>query len=285
VGQQWDVVARAADVVERRLGRAPVGVVLGTGLSECLDNLEHPQYVEYAEIPGLPVPTIFGHRGALVRGLHAGVPVLALCGRIHMYEGRPGHEVALGVRMLSLLGVHTLLVTSAVSSLGPELRLGQIMLVEDHLNLSGTNVVAGAHDERFGPHFPDLSDAYDAHLLEVLQEVGQLAGLTLGRGILAHWLGPSYETAAEARLARTAGARVTSMSMVPEVIAARQRGMRVAGLACITNANAILARTGRVRDEILASSAEVAASMQTLLSGAIPRLGNLSPERPRTAFR
>lgn len=283
MGQQWDVVAKAADVVAARCGRAPVGVVLGTGMSECLDNLDHPQVMQYSAIPGMPKPTTSGHRGALIYGTHAGTPVLALCGRIHMYEGRPPHEVAMGVRLLSLLGVHSLIVTSAVGSVDRDLLPGQIMLVEDHVNLSGTSVLSGEHDDRFGPRFPDMSRAYDRDISDILEEVGQLTGVTLERGVLAQFHGPAYETPAEVRLAQKVGARVVSMSMVPDVLVAQQRGIRVAGLACVTNLGAGLHRGTLKHDDVLASSVVHAANIQALLSGAISRLANLPERRPSKA--
>ena len=277
MGQPWDAVARAADKVAERLGRASVGVVLGSGLSECLESLDRPRFMEFSSIPGMPAPTTSGHRGAVMHAHQDGTPVLALCGRIHLYEGRSHDEVALGVRMLSALGVHTLVVTSAVTSLDEDLAAGQMMLVEDHVNQSGTSVLMGEHEPRFGPRFPDMVGAYDEQLLDVVQEVGVLAGVELGRGVLAHVHGPAYETPAEAKLARLVGARVASMSMVPEVEAARQRGMRVVGLACVTNVHAGRRREGR-ENEVLASNARLTDSLQTLLSGVIPRLGK-PPER------
>ena len=287
MGQQWDVIAKAADTVAGRLGRAPVGAVLGSGLSECVDNLERPQVLQYRDIPGMAMPTKEGHRGALIYGTQGGVPVLALCGRIHMYEGRPTTEVAMGVRLLSMLGVHTLLVTSAVESVDPSLLPGQIMLVEDHLKMSGASVLKGDHDDRFGPRFPDMFGAYDPALRDTIDEVGKLAGVSLEKGILAHVQGPERETPAEVRLTVSAGARASSMSMVPDVVVARQRGMRVAGLACVTSMGAgigdSVTRTARARGQSLASSALHSSNMQALLSGALPRLAHLPERRPTGA--
>ncbi len=272
MGQAWDQVAKAADKVGARLGRAPIGLVLGSGLSECLDNLEHPQVMPFGEIPGMPRPTTVGHPGAVIYGFQNDVPVLALSGRIHMYEGRTEREVAMGVRLLSLLGVHTLVVTSAVGSVDTTLLPGHMMIVEDHINMSGTSVLSGEHEDRFGPRFPDMSRAYDPELIRTLEEVGKLAGVTLSRGVLAQFHGPSYETPAEVRLAQTVGARVVSMSMVPEVLAARQRGMRVAGLACVTNLGSGLQSDTLKHDHVLAASAQHSANLQVLLSGSLPRL-------------
>ncbi len=283
MGHEWDVVAKAADAVASRLGRAPVGVVLGSGLSECLDHLEHPQVMEYASIPGMPRPSTAGHRGAIIRGTLGDVPVLGLCGRIHVYEGRPAHEVAMGVRVLSLLGVHSLVVTSAVGSLDPALPPGSQMIVEDHMNLSGANVLAGEHEPRFGPRFPDLTRAYDPVMSDILEEVGRMVGVELERGIVAQFLGPTYETPAEVRMARTLGARVASMSMVPDVLVARQRGMRVAGVGCVTNLGAGLGKGTLAHDDVLASSAVHAADLQSVLAGALPRIAKAPAARAQGA--
>jgi purine-nucleoside phosphorylase len=231
----FDAIKKAADHVAKHLGRAPVGVVLGSGLSECLDNLDHPQFLDFSDIPGMPKTGVAGHRGSLLRGRAGDVDVLALCGRIHLYEGRPRHEIAMPVRVLSMLGVHTLVVTSAVGSVDDELAPGEMMLVEDHINLSGENVLAGDHDPRLGPRWPDLTDAYDRELSGLLEDTARMVGIEVKRGVLAHSMGPSFETPAEVRMAKTLGARVVSMSMVPEVLVARQRGMRVVGLGCVTN--------------------------------------------------
>jgi len=274
----FEQLTRGADLASQRLGRAGVGVVLGSGLSEALDNLERPQFLPYAEIPGMPQPTTVGHRGALVRGTCNGVPVFGLCGRVHLYEGRPGHEVIAGVRLLSLLGVHTLVVTSAVGSTDVTMGPGSLMLVSDHINFSGQNVLVGEHDPRFGPRFPDLSDGYDAGVMSTLDATAALIGLQLERGILAQFLGPTYESPAEVRMARELGARVVSMSMVPEMVAARQRGMRVAGIACVTNLAAGVQAGPIHHEDVLIHSASLAANVGALICGAAPRLASRSEQ-------
>jgi purine-nucleoside phosphorylase len=259
--------------VAARLGRAPVGVVLGSGLSEALESIERPQFLEYGDIPHMPVTRTAGHPGSLLHGYCGDVAVLALCGRIHLYEGRPLVDVAFGVRMLSLLGIHTLLVTSAVGSTDRALAPGHIVLVEDHLNLSGVNVLAGDEEPRLGPRFPDLTAAYDPEVLRVLEDTGRKAGVTTGRGVLAQFHGPSYETPAEVRMAHGLGARVVSMSMVPEVMIARQRGLRVGGIASVTNFAAGLESGPLAHEDVLSMSAANASDLQALLLGAIPQLG------------
>ncbi|MFT7464195.1 MAG: purine-nucleoside phosphorylase [Pseudohongiellaceae bacterium] len=273
VASQYDVLSKAADLVGNRLGRAAVGVVLGSGLSEVLESLDQAQFLEYTDIPGMPAPTTVGHRGALLYGrTSGGVPVLALCGRIHLYEGRPLEDLSAGIRLLSLLGVHTLVVTSAVGSLLPTSPPGHMVLIEDHINLSGTNVLSGPHDPRFGPRFTDLTQAYDADLLNVMEKTAKQVGVPLERSILVQTSGPSYETPAEVRLAKSVGAGVVSMSMVPDVLTARQRGMRVVGLGCVTNMAAGMSPNPLDHEEVLLHSAEISANLQLLLSGALAPL-------------
>ncbi len=282
MGTHYDHLVKAADTVAARLGRAQVGVVLGSGLSEALDAIEHPQFLEYGEIPHMPRTGIEGHPGSLLHGDCGDVAVLALCGRIHVYEGRPLSDVCFGVRLLSLLGVHTLLVTSAVGSTDPSLPPGHFCLVEDHLNLSGVNVLTGDHDAHLGPRFPDVSQAYDREVLRVLEATAARAGVPVSRGILAQTHGPTYETPAEVRMARQMGARVVSMSMVPEVVAARQRGLRVGGLASVTNFASGMEAAHLSHEDVLRQSASNTGAMQALLIGAIPQLGRRSASPARS---
>jgi purine-nucleoside phosphorylase len=277
VSSQYETLSQAADAVSARLGRAPVGVVLGSGLSEALDSLEQPKFMQYDEIPGMPLTKVTGHPGSLVFGRIGDTAVLALCGRIHIYEGRAHDEVAFGVRLLSMLGVHTLLITSAVGSADRELQPGHIMLVEDHVNLSGVNVLAGEEDTRMGPRFPDLTHAYDPGVLAVLEDVATRMEIATSRGVLAHFHGPSYETPAEVRLIQRIGARAVSMSMVPEVLVARQRGMRVGGLGSVTNFAAGLVEHKLSHSGVLKSSASNADHLQGLLAGSIPQLATWEP--------
>jgi len=269
---QYETLAKAADAVAARLGRAPVGVVLGSGLSEALDGMHQPRSMEYGEIPGMPTTAISGHRGALMHGTYQGIPVLALCGRVHVYEGRPFSEVATPIRLLSLLGVHTIVITSTVGSIDPDVPVGRVLLVEDHVNLSGRNVLAHEHDDRLGTRFVDMSRPYDPSVMSAIEKVAAQIGLPLSRGVLASTHGPSYETRAEARFAQGLGARVISMSMVPDVLVARQRGMRVGGIACVARMAAGLSDRVTSHERMLVASAGLASDIETLLGAALPQL-------------
>ena len=283
MGTHYEHLVKAADVVAARLGRAQVGVVLGSGLSEALDAIEHPQFLQYGDIPHMPVTGTAGHPGSLLHGDCGDTAVLALCGRIHLYEGRPLLDVCFGVRLLSLLGVHTLLVTSAVGSTDPSLPPGHFCLIEDHINLSGVSVLTGEHDPHFGPRYPDVTQVYDREVLRVLEATAARAGVPLGRGILAQTHGPTYETPAEVRMARQMGARVVSMSMIPEVVVARQRGLRVGGLASVTNFASGMEAAHLSHEDVLSQSAANAGNLGALLIGAIPQLGRHSASPARTS--
>ena len=269
---QYSVLSKSADAVAKRLGRAAIGVVLGSGLSEALDSLDRPRFMEWADIPGMPAATTEGHRGTLLYGRCGDVPVLAQCGRVHMYEDRANSEVAAPIRLLSLLGVHTLIVTSAVGSTAEDSPPGTMVLIEDHINLAGRNVLSGEHDARFGPRFPDMSANYDREIGTILTETAEVAGLPMTKGLLVHTLGPSYETPAEVTLAKSLGARVVSMSMAPDVLVAKQRGMRLAGIGCVTNFASGISSGSLGHDEVQQQGAVFASVLKDLLAGSIPRL-------------
>ncbi|RKY19774.1 MAG: purine-nucleoside phosphorylase [Planctomycetota bacterium] len=271
---QYDVLKKAADGLADRAPRASIGVVLGSGLSEALDSLERPRFVGWDKIPGMPRPTTEGHRGSLLSGHFDDVPVLAMCGRVHMYEDRPNEDVSAPIRLLSLMGVHTLVVTSAVGSVDPQSPPGTFVLIEDHINLSGRNVLSGEHDPRFGPRFPDMSRNYDPELMTLFERSAEQVGVPLTRGVLMHTLGPTYETPAEVRLAASLGAKVVSMSMVPDVLTARQRGMRVVGIGCVTNMASGLSEKPLGHEEVLVHSAALGAGLQSLLAGLLPTLAH-----------
>jgi purine-nucleoside phosphorylase len=244
------------------------GVILGSGLSGFADRLERATAVPYESIPGFPVASVPGHPGRLVIGevpRPDGPPVVvaALQGRVHAYEGWSADDVSFGARMLCGLGVKLLLVTNAAGGVNPAYGPGDLVRIADHLNLSGQNPLVGENDDRVGPRFPDLSQAYDAGLGELLEACARELGFALPAGVYACMLGPSYETPAEVRMLRALGADLVGMSTVPEVIAARHMGVPVAGLSVVTNLAAGLSRrklsheevgevAGRVRDRLAA---------------------------------
>lgn len=212
------------------------GIVLGSGLGGLADEIDTETVVPYSAIPHMPVPTAKGHAGNLVLGRLDGRAVAALSGRAHLYEGYTPADVVLAVRLLAVLGASVLILSNAAGGLNPEFHRGDLMLISDHLNLTGTNPLVGPNDEHLGPRFPDMSQVYDRALRGLAGEAGRAAGTPLRTGVYAGVVGPSYETPAEIRMIRALGADAVGMSTVLEAIAARHAGMRVLGIAVITNA-------------------------------------------------
>jgi purine-nucleoside phosphorylase len=262
--------------VRGKVDLAPAaGIVLGSGLSGLADRLEGATEIPYEEIPGFPVSKVPGHRARLVVGhlpVDGGrVPVVAMQGRAHGYEGWSAADVAFGARVLCGLGVKLLLVTNAAGGVNPSLAPGDLVRIVDHLNLSGMNPLVGENDDRLGPRFPDLTEAYDARLGALLEEVAAERSIPLRAGVYACLLGPSYETPAEIRMLRLLGADVVGMSTVPEVIAARHMGVRVAGISVVTNLAAGLSRTRLSHDEVTETAARVEERLTALVTGFLGR--------------
>lgn len=227
----------AAASVRTRSPLVPrVGVVLGSGLGAFADSLAGAISVPYGEIPHFPVSTAVGHAGKLVLGTtRDGVPLAVMAGRVHYYEGYPLQQVAFPVRVLARLGVRSVVLTNAAGAVNTAYRPGDIMVMTDHLNLMGSNPMIGPNEASLGERFFDMTTAYDRALCDAAEAACRAAGITVHRGVYAALTGPSYETPAEIRMLRTLGADGVGMSTVPEVIAARHMGLRVAGLSCMTN--------------------------------------------------
>jgi xanthosine phosphorylase len=226
----------AADIISGRARETPrLGIILGSGLGGLADALEDPVAIPYGELPGFPEPGVAGHGGRLVLGRLGGLPVAALQGRRHIYEGGPPNGMAAPVRALAGAGVETLLVTNAAGSLVDSNGPGSLMAIADHINLLGVNPLTGPNDDAIGPRFPSLRDAYDPELRRRLQAAAARLGLRLPEGVYLATAGPSFETPAEIRAFRTLGADAVGMSTVPEVILARHAGLRVAAVSAITN--------------------------------------------------
>ena len=215
--------------------RPSVGLILGSGLGDFCGRLENRTEIPFGQIPHLPRPTVEGHAGAFVFGKYGGRSVAALRGRAHFYEGYPQSELTLPVRVLAKLGVKTLILTNAAGGVNLDYRPGDLMLIADHINFSGTNPLIGPNLEEFGPRFPDMSDVYTRRLREALKPLAARTGIPLREGVYMMYSGPSYETPAEIRAFRVLGADAVGMSTVPEAIAARHSGLEVMGGSCITN--------------------------------------------------
>jgi purine-nucleoside phosphorylase len=229
----------AEEAVKFIAGRTPlrpsIGLVLGSGLGAFAQTLERATTVPYGQIPHFPTATAPGHGGELVLGHAGGVPVAVMSGRVHYYEGYRMDQVVFPVRVLARLGVKILILTNAGGSVNVNYKPGELMVIEDHINYMGTNPLLGPNEEEFGPRFFDMTEPYDARLREIAEKACWKAGVPVRKGIYIAFTGPSYETPAEIKMARTMGADAVGMSTVPEVIAARHMGIRVLALSCLTN--------------------------------------------------
>ncbi len=238
--EELEAVLRAAQAVRQGMpaGFQPrVGLTLGTGLSDLANEIEVLASLPYGQIPGLPVSTVASHRGELILGRLAGQDIAALAGRFHLYEGYSPAEVARAVRVLAQLGVEAMIFTCAAGGLDPAMAAGRVMLITDHINLTGHNPLTGANVDQWGERFPDMSQPYDPGLLALARRAAAGQGLTVHEGVYVGLQGPSMETPAETRMLRILGADAVGMSTVLEVIAARHRGLKVLGLAAISNVN------------------------------------------------
>lgn len=211
------------------------GIILGTGLGGLVEDIAIEAAIDYGEIPHFPQSTAVSHRGRLVCGRMAGVPVLAMEGRFHMYEGYPLQQITLPVRVMRALGAELLVVSNACGGMNPYYRSGDIMIIEDHINLMGDNPLIGINDDRLGPRFPDMSEPYDRGLVDRALEIARRENIRAHQGVFVAVSGPNLETRAEYRFLRMIGADVVGMSTVPEIIVARHCGLRAVGLSVVTD--------------------------------------------------
>jgi purine-nucleoside phosphorylase len=262
---------------------SPVAIILGSGLGGFADSLEDRRSLPFTGLPGFPPPTVQGHRGQLVYGTVSHVPILALQGRIHGYEGHDAATVAFPARAIGALGARALVVTNAAGACNPSLAPGDLMRITDHINFTGRNPLTGPNEERLGPRFPDLTHAYDARLATALEEAAAGLGQTLRAGVYLQMIGPTYETPAEVRMARTLGADAVGMSTVPEVVAAAHMGLPVAGISCITNLAAGVGQHPLTHQEVIEVASAVAGKFSDLLRAFLPRAYAAVPPRDALA--
>ncbi len=268
----YDKVQQSAEWLRSRTGAPDVAIVLGSGLGDFAASLAESTTAKYADIPNWPASAVVGHAGRLVVGTLAGRRVAALCGRVHFYEGHDLRTVTFAVRVLGLLGVRTLVLTNAAGGINRDFTPGTLMVIDDHLNLMGSNPLVGPHDDRFGPRFPDMSEAYSRRLRGLADAAARHLHQSVAHGVYAAVHGPSYETPAEIRFLRTIGADAVGMSTVPEAIAGRQMGVDILGISCITNMAAGVLPQPLVHDEVMAVARQVRAEFSALLEGIVERL-------------
>jgi purine-nucleoside phosphorylase len=266
-------VASAASLIGEQLGgcRPRVAIILGSGLGQLADRIERATNIPYAHIPGFPPSTVVGHAGRLVAGSIEACDVIALSGRFHLYEGHSAATAGLPVRVAHALGARALFVSNAAGGIRSTLRPGDLMLIEDHINLMWRNALIGPvvdGDERF----PDTSAPYDREMLSILREVALDAGIPVTEGVYAGMLGPSYETPAEVRMLRWMGADAVGMSTIPEVLTARALGMRVAGVSCITNHAAGMTSQPLSHHEVLEIADRVKEAFERLVRGFVAKV-------------
>lgn len=266
-------LTEAATFVQRTTAghRPRVGLVLGSGLGALADELDGLERLSYARIPHHPTSSVAGHAGNLCLGELEGVPVACMQGRVHAYEGHPLSRVVFGVRLLAELGCEQVLLSNAAGGIAERLGPGSLMRIEDHINLMGDSPLRGACER--GVRFPDMSAAYDVELGRACELAAESAGIALERGVYAGLLGPSYETPAEIRMLATLGADAVGMSTVPEVIALRQLGVRVAAVSCITNLAAGRSPVPLSHAEVEATAQRVKSDFSRLFRGWVARIG------------
>jgi purine-nucleoside phosphorylase len=269
-----ETLDHAVSFLRERAGAAPdVAVVLGSGLGDFAETLSAATVLPYEDVPGWPSSAIVGHAGKLVVGTHrSGARVAALAGRAHLYEGHHVSRAVFGVRAMVRWGVPRVLLTNAAGGINKAFTQGALMLIEDHINLLGTNPLVGPNEEALGSRFPDMTYVYDRDLRAMALAAAEAAGVPLERGVYLATLGPSYETPAEIRAFRTMGADAVGMSTVPEAIAARHMGAAVAGISCITNPAAGVVDEPLRHEDVMETAARVRGQFIALLDAFIARM-------------
>jgi purine-nucleoside phosphorylase len=271
----YDQIQAAADYIRSRWSENPrAGVILGTGLGNVASDIDAAVAIDYEHIPHFPQSTAISHRGRLVCGRLAGVPVVAMEGRFHQYEGYPLKQITLPVRVMKALGADLLIVSQAVGGMNPYYRAGDVMIIDDHINLMGDNPLVGVNDDRLGPRFPDMSAPYTPELIEVGLAIARRENFVAHRGVTVAVTGPNLETRAEYRFLRLIGADVVGMSTVPEVIVAVHSGLRVFGLSVVTDMCLPDALRPASVEEIIAVANASQPKLRALLLGILQHIAN-----------
>lgn len=249
-----------------------VGIILGSGLGNVLESVQVDTAIPYSDIPNAPAASVIGHSGRLVLARAGEVPIVVMQGRVHFYEGFSAEQVLFLPRLMGRLGIRTAIVTNAAGGINPAFKSGDLMLISDHINLSGINPLRGPNLEELGPRFPDMTQAYPGPLRDLARQAARQAGLSLQEGVYLWLAGPTYETPAETRMIRTLGADATGMSTVPEVIAFAHMSIPVLGISCITNMAPGILPQPVTHAEVLETTARVEKDFGRLLFGILRRL-------------
>ncbi len=268
-------VKESAAFLKKRLDRLPsVGIMTGTGLGESVDTVRVSHTFHYRDLPHFPVSTVDGHNGRLLFGTLACRQVAVLQGRFHLYEGYSPLEVTFPVRVLQALGVRSLIVTNAAGGLNPGFKAGSLMLITDHINLSGANPLVGPNHDDWGVRFPDMNKTYDGHLSDLARQGASISGIGLAQGVYAGLLGPSLETPAEIRFLKTIGADAVGLSTIQEVIAAVHGGMRVLGLSTLTNINDPDHPCPAILEEIIEIARKATPALETIIKYVVENMND-----------
>lgn len=261
-----NIINNAVELLKAQgVNKATVGLILGSGLGDYAETLENKRFVNYADIEGYPVSNVAGHKSRFVVGEKYGKTVIAMQGRFHFYEGYPQSMLTLGVRTMKKLGVQEMLITNAAGGVNTSFHAGTLMLISDHINLSGGNPLIGRNPDEFGPCFPDQSNVYDRELRMKLKVLAAEKGVDLSEGVYLMMSGPCYETPAEIRMARIIGADAVGMSTVPEAIAAAHCGIKVLGVSLITNMAAGVLNQPLSHAEVTATANKASAEFAKLV--------------------
>ena len=275
IPDQWKLAGEAADYIRQKTALKPqIALVLGSGLGAFADDLSERVVLPYSSIPHFPVSSAEGHAGNLVIGKIGDVAVAAMQGRVHYYEGHTMLRVTFPMRVFCRLGIKGVLLTNAAGGIGSELTQGCLVVLSDHINLQGTNALIGPNEDRFGPRFPDMTEAYNRDWRALALKEGQHLGIRIFEGVYAAVPGPSYETPAEIRFLRTIGADVVGMSTVAEVVVARHCGMKVLAISVVTNMAAGILDQPINHAEVLETGRQIRGRFANLLRSLIPRLSS-----------
>lgn len=257
---------KSINYIKEKIKNEPeIGIVLGSGLGDFADTIEDKIEIPYKEIPGFPVSTVKGHDGKLIFGKIASKNICVMKGRIHYYEGYDIKEVVYPIEVLAALGIKTIILTNAAGGVNTDFEPADLMIISDHINLMGKNPLIGPNDEKIGPRFPDMTDLYSKELVEVAENSAKKLDINIKKGVYMYFTGPSYETAAEVRMARNLGADAVGMSTVPEAIVARHRGLKILGISTITNMSTGILDTPLDHTEVVEVGKEVAGKFKELL--------------------
>lgn len=272
---QFTLADSAAQLILQRTPLQPkIGLVLGSGLGAFADSLTDAIAVPYSEIPSFPRSTAIGHAGRLVIGKAGDIPVAAMQGRVHLYEGYSAEQVAFPMRVFGRMGIQAVILTNAAGGINLSYSQGALVLLSDHINLQGANPLVGPNDDRFGLRFPDMTHTYSRAYRQIAREEAAKLNILLHEGVYAALLGPSYETPAEIEYLRRIGADLVGMSTVAEVIAARHMGLNVLAISCVTNMAAGILDQPLSHAEVIETGERVRSTFETLLRGVLPRIAH-----------